>query len=440
MAAPPTTSQPVDLAAPEAGLRGRLTAFSALGHRSFRCFWFGHLAMVSAQSMEFVAMAWLVLDLTGSPALLGLTSLAQAAPTLAFFLFAGAVADRLDRQRLLTALAGCAALIYLGIGALVLAGVVQVWHVVLAALLLGCLRVMDQPARHGTIPLTVPREDLPSAVAMASLGFQVPRPVAPALAGLLIAAVGIGVTNLVIGCGAMAAMALYSRMRIDAAPRRGARHSWAADVAEGLRFVRSHELIYGLIGMSFVNSLFGLSYVVLLPVLAREVLHVGAEGYGFMQTVTGVGGLVGALLSAQLARSDQRGLQALGGAIAFGALLVTLAFCPWYLPALGLLFFIGVTNQLYMTTTTTVLQLSIPNELRGRVMSIWGLTFSLIPTGGAISGMVAEHFGAPFAIALGGILVVGTTLSVAVALPRVRRLGGPAPVLEPVSQSLPDRR
>jgi MFS family permease len=422
LAAPPSASPPAAAGAAPAAPPGRLAAFSALGHRNFRFFFLGHLSVVAAQSMEFVAMAWLVLDLTHSPAILGLTSLAQALPTLAFFLVAGTVADRMDRRRLLTFLAGAAGVVYLVIGMLVLTHAVQVWQVILAAFLLGCLRVMDQPARHGMIPNTVPREDLPSAVAMASLAFQIPRPVAPALAGLLIAAVGIGATNLIVGAGSLAAMVFYGLMRVDAVPRRGEKHGWIADIAEGLRYVRGDQVIYGLIGMTFVNSLFGMSYVVLLPVLAREVLDVGPAGYGFMQTAAGVGGLFGALAAAQLARSGNRGRQALAGAVVFGVLLLLLAFCPWYLPVVALLFCIGMANQLYMTTTTTTLQLSIPNELRGRVMSIWGLTFSLIPTGGAISGAIAEQHGVQAALALGGVAVIGTTLAVAALLPHIRKL------------------
>jgi MFS family permease len=205
-------------------------------------------------------------------------------------------------------------------------------------------------------------------------------------------------------------------------PSAGERHGWVADIREGLAFVRSDQVIYGLIGLAFVNCLFGTSYGVLLPVLAREVLHVGSDGYGFMQTVAGIGGLAGALAAAQLARTGNKGRQALGGAVIFGSLLVLLAFVPTYAPAVILLFFTGITNQIYMTTTTMVLQLSIPNELRGRVMSIWGLTFSLIPTGGAISGAVAEHFGVQFAIALGGVMVIASTLAVAAALPNIRQL------------------
>ncbi len=373
--------------------------------------------------MEFVAVAWLVLDLTGSPALLGLTSLAQAAPTLVFFLFAGAAVDRMDRRRVLTTLFAIASIINITIGILVVTSFVQVWHVVLSVLLLGCLRVIDQPARHGMIPNTVPRESLPSAVAMASLAFQIPRPVAPAIAGVLIALIGIGPTYFVIAGCTLLAMTMYGLLRVDATPRGESRHGWREDILEGIRFVRSDQIIYGLIGMTFANSLFGMSYVVLLPVLARENLQVGSEAYGLMQTATGIGGLVGTLVAAQLARTGHRGLQAIAGAILFGSLLFGLSLTPWYLLAVAVLFLVGVANQLYMTTTTMTLQLSIPNELRGRVMSIWGLTFSLIPTGGAMAGLVAEHFGAPFAMALGGFMVIVTTLAVAALMPRIRQLG-----------------
>jgi MFS family permease len=388
----------------------------------------GQISSVSAQTMEFVAMAWLILDLTGSPFLLGITSMAHAVPSLAFFLFAGAAADRTDRRKLLMAIFAGASAIYFAIGVLVLTHTVQVWHVLLASLLIGCLRVMDQPARHGMIPNTVPREDMPYAIAMSSFAFQVPRPIAPAVAGVLIALIGIGATYLVIAAGALMAMTMYSLLRVDAKPRGGEEHGWIQDVMEGVRFVRSDQVIYGLMGLSFVNSLFGLSYIVLLPVLAREVLDVGPEGYGLMHTLTGIGGMLGALAAAQLARNGHQGRQAILGAIAFGFLLVSLAYIPWYVVACTLLFFIGVFNQLYMTTTTTVLQLSIPNDLRGRVMSIWGITFSLIPTGGAISGAVTEHMGVQFALAMGGCFVIASTLIAAASLPRLREIDrGTAP-------------
>jgi MFS family permease len=373
--------------------------------------------------MEFVAGAWLVLDLTGSPLILGLVSLAHAVPTLVFALVAGAAADRMDRRRLLSSIFAIAALIYFSLGALVLTNLAQAWMVVLAALLIGCLRVMDQPARHGMLPYTVPRSDLANAVAVASLAFQIPRPIAPAVAGVLIALAGIGPTYCVIGGIAVVAMVMYWLLRVDAVPPRGERHSWTEDVVEGLQFVRRDQIMYGLIGMTFVDSLFGMSYMVLLPVLARQVLDVGSAGYGFMQTAAGVGGLAGALVAAQLARAGRKGHQLLAGAATFGGLLVALAFCPWYLLACALLFGVGLTSQLYMTTTTTVLQLNIPNELRGRVMSIWGLTFALIPTGGAISGAVAEQFGAPVAIAAGGTGVIIATMAIAVWMPRIRQLG-----------------
>ena len=418
----PRASIPPGQRHPGAESRGRFATFSALRYPNYRCFWWGQIFSVAAQSMEFVAGAWLILDLTGSPLILGLSSLAHAVPTLLFALVAGTAADRMDRRQLLWTLHGFAALIYIVLGVLVVTQFVEAWMVVLGSFLMGGMRVMDQPARHGMLPYTIPRQDLPNAVAMSSFAFQIPRPVAPAVAGVLIAAMGTGPTYFVIAAASTLSMALYWLLRVEMAPRSGPPQSWMADVLEGVRFVRRDQIIYGLIGMTFVNSLFGMSYMVLLPVFARAVLHVGSEGYGFMQTVSGVGGMLGALVAAQLAGIGHKGLQALLGAVAFGLLLIVLAWCPWYLPACALLFFVGTANQLYMTTTTTVLQLSIPNELRGRVMSIWGLTFSLIPTGGAISGAVAEQFGSPVAIGVGGALVVLTTLLVATRLPRIRQL------------------
>jgi MFS family permease len=164
-----------------------------------------------------------------------------------------------------------------------------------------------------------------------------------------------------------------------------------------------------------------MSYSILMPVVARDVLHVGSQGYGFLQTAGGIGGLLGTLAVARLARSGRRGWQIILGATAFGLLIVAFAFSSSYVLSFVLLFGMGATNQMYMTSVNTSLQLHTPDEFRGRVMGLWGLTWSLVPLGGTISGTVAEFAGPQVALAIGGALVTALALGVAASLPRVRK-------------------
>lgn len=174
--------------------------------------------------------------------------------------------------------------------------------------------------------------------------------------------------------------------------------------------------------MTFFNSIFGLSYVILMPVFARDILQVGSQGFGFLQTTTGAGSLLGVLIVASLARASRKGWQVIMGAAIFGISLIGFAFSPWYLLSLRLVFFIGLANQVYMTTIISILQLKVPDQLRGRVMSIFGLTWDLTPVGGTIAGTIAEFAGAPVAVAICGFMVLAMASMVAVYLPRVRQM------------------
>ncbi len=165
-----------------------------------------------------------------------------------------------------------------------------------------------------------------------------------------------------------------------------------------------------------------MSYLILMPVFARDILLVGSQGYGFLQSAGGGGALCGTLMVAYLAQSGKKVWQAILGAIVFGLLLITFSFSPWYYLSLAMAFLMGWASQFYVTTINTLLQLNVPEQLRGRVMGIYGLTWDLMPAGGAILGTIAEFAGAPIAVALGGFLVSGMALSVALYSPRLRQL------------------
>jgi MFS family permease len=376
---------------------------------------------VLGQTMEFVALGWLVYQLTGSAFSLGLTGLAQALPRIFLVMLGGAVADRVDRRKLLVVVQAVVAAMYALLATLVVLELVQVWHVWILAFILGSLRAFDNPSRSAIVPMLVAKEEIPSAVALGNLAWEVPRLVGPATAGVLISLIGVGSTFYVAAMGFVLAMLLYAILRVPRVEARGGRNL-LADMGDGLNFVRRHELFAALIGLVFFNSAFGMSYQLLLPIFARDILHVGSEGFGLLQTAVASGAILGSLSAARLGRTGHRGVQVLVGAASFGLLIVAFAWSRWFPLSLGIMFLMGLCNSFYMITISTVLQITVPDEFRGRVMGLWSLTWSLVPLGGTIGGFIAEVAGAPVAVTIGGCLVTAMALVIASSLPKVRNL------------------
>jgi MFS family permease len=397
------------------------STFSALRHANYRFFWMAQGLSVIGITMEFVALGWLVYQLTESAFSLGLTGLAQAGPRIAFTLVGGAAADRIDRRKLLIGVQATVAAMYLLLATLVVLEFVQVWHVWLLAFVLGALRAFDNPSRQAIVPMLVDKEEISSAVALGNLAWEVPRLVGPATAGVLISLIGMGGTFYVAAIGFVLSMLMYGVMRVErteAPPSRSFLH----DIGDGLDFVRRNELFAALMGMVFFNSIFGMSYQLLMPVFARDILRVGSEGLGILQTAIGAGAIFGSLLAARQAQSGRRGVRALAGAAIFGLLIVAFAWSQSFPLSLGLMFSMGVASAFYMITISTTLTVMVPNEYRGRVMGLWSLTFSLVPLGGTIGGSIAEFVGVPAAVSLGGALVTTMALLTGALLPRVRQL------------------
>ena len=419
-----TSSQTIS-AAPAHALSGGqrvIQSIGALKHRNYRLYWFGQLASVLAQNMESVAQSWLVLELTNSPLLLGLTGLTFTIPTVALTLLGGAIADRADRRRIMLLAQLGSAIFFLLLTGLVIMKWIALWHVMAFAFLTGCVRAFDRPSRMALLPQMVPKEDIPNAVAIGGTIWQLNKLVGPAVAGMLIYLFGIGPTYFVCFLAAGAAILLWLAIRLESQPVEPAARNLVDDMFEGVKFIRAHEIYWVFIGMTFFNSTFGMSYVIMMPVFARDVLHVGSQGFGFLQSAGGAGALGGVLLAAYLSHFRGKGSQAIGGAMVFGATLVLFALSGWFTLSLAAAFALGMAGQFYMTTIHTILQMNLPNELRGRVMSIHGLAWEFMPVGGLISGAIAEFAGAPVAVSFGGIMVGGMALVVAIVMPRIRRL------------------
>jgi len=404
------------------GSQRLLQALSALRHRNYRLYWFGQLASVLAQNMEGVAQSWLVLEITNSPLLLGLTGLTFAAPTILLSLLGGVIADRADRRRIMILSQSASALNFLIIGTLVVTESIAQWHVMTLAFVSGCVRAFDRPSRMALLPQMVPKEDIPNAVAVGGTIWQLNRLVGPAVAGMAIYLMGIGPTYYFCFVASISAVGLWLPIRIEHRSTAPAAAGLMQHMIDGLRFIRANEIYYTFIGMTFFNSVFGMSYLILMPVFARNVLDVGSQGFGFLQSTGGAGALCGVLAAAYFSHVRGKGLQAIGGAVTFGLLIMVFAFSKSYPLSLALTFFLGLSSQLYMTTINAILQVNLPDQLRGRVMGIFGLTWDLMPVGGMIAGAIAEFAGAPAAVGFGGLMVAAMAAFVAIALPNIRRL------------------
>jgi len=393
-----------------AGGQRILEAISALRHRNYRLYWFGQLFSVLAQNMEHVAQGWLVLELTNSPLALGVTGLAHAIPTITLTLIGGAIADRADRRRIMIASQCCTALMFLILAVLVLTKLAALWHVMVLAFISGSIRAFDRPSRMALLPQMVPREDIPNAVAIGGTIWQLCRLVGPAAAGILIYLFGVGPTFFTCCLASSAAVTLWLAIRADQPALAASAGGLRKNMLDGVHFIRKNELFYTFMGMTFFNSVFGMSYLILMPVFARDILNVGSQGFGFLQTAGGAGALIGTLAVAYLSDARRLPMQAARGAALFGVLLLLFAYSRAFPFSLALAFVLGMSGQFYITAINTVLQLNLPEQLRGRVMGVYGLTWDLMPVGGMVAGTIAEFAGAPAAVAVGGAFVSGLAL------------------------------
>ncbi len=396
----------------------------ALRHRDFRFYWLGTFAWIMGEFFRFLAQGWLVFELTGDAFYLGLVSAAGAVPTILMSPIAGVVADRIDRRRILMASQTITGSIMVTIGVLVLTGRIEVWQIMTAAVLAGITQGFDEPARQSLVPNLVPAADLPSAISLGNGVWSISQIAAPGLAGVVLAAWGAGPCYLVTAAGFWTSVILMALVRV---PRRSAgadRQSAWQDMRDGFAFVRRQVAIRSLLIISLSIGAFGYSSFVLFPVFATEILHTGSIGFGAMYVISGVGGLVGTLWAARLGFSRHRGLLLLASASGFGVLLIAFAASRSLAVSLAILAGVGLVDGMFINLALTVAQSMLPDEMRGRIMGLWGITWFVPPLGGMAGGWLAGAIGAPATVAVFGGIVAALTLVVGTA--GVRALAGVA--------------
>lgn len=406
-------------------MRSRLlTAFPSLGSSLYRRFLLASVIGTAGSFMQATAQGWLVLVLTNSPGLLGLAGAVGGLPTLLLAVVAGVLADRMDRRRLLIATNAISALLALALALLTSLDVVAYWHILVIAFLTGLAFTIQLPASQAVISTIVDRTAIGNAVALGAAQFNLLRIIAPAFAGLLIAA-GALALGFWINAVAMVLVAIViAGLRIPS--QRAAGRVQAAmwlDLRDGIRYVASDRVLTIIVLMPAVPALFVLNYLTFIPVYARDILAVGPGGIGFLTGAIGVGALTGALSLAAFRPSGGSGRLVLGSMAIVGVALTVFAVSRSLpISMIGLLL-VGAFQVNYYSTTNTLVQVLVPARLRGRVLSLYMLTsIGVIPIASLVGGAIAEVFGVEIVLAAGGLITFGVAVMVAIAEPRIARL------------------
>jgi MFS family permease len=387
------------------------STFSALRARNYRFYWLGLVCYVFGHRAEYVTFAWITWEVTRDALSLGYLGLAQGVPLVVFQLWGGVLADRMNRLRLLLVTQLLTAIALTVAFGLTVLGQIRFEYLLVLAAASSVFRAFDEPSRLSLVPRLIERERLPNAIALGSIPWQAGRMIGPSVTGILIAAFG-GAVGFGIAAGASyAALALYSRVRIPDEIRAGDGQHALRQFADGFVFVGRDFVFASLIGLALFNSLFGMSYVTLLPIFADSYFQTGSTGYGLLNAAHGAGALVGTLTVATIAhRLMRRGRLVLVLAACVGVELMIVAVAPGMWLALPVLALVGFSNTFYLTQVSTFIQQNVAEHLRGRVLSIYSLCWNLMPLGGLIAGALAAAVSARFALLIGGALVAANAL------------------------------
>ena len=398
----------------------------AFRHRNYRLFFGGQAISLTGTWMQQVAQGWLVLQLTNDPLWLGLVAVAQFGPVVLFGLFGGVIADHLPKRKTLMWTQIAAMVLAFALFGLTATGVVEVWHVMILAALLGIANAIDMPTRQAFAVEMVGREDVSNAVGLNAALFNASRILGPAAAGLLIGAFDISVAFLINGLSYVAVLVGYVLMRdedLRGVPQLVRPTSWhgvVENLAEGARYVWHTPIVLLAVTVVGLAATFGMNFQVLVPPLADNVLDVGASGFGFLMAASGVGSTIAALSVAFQRRVGPSPI--VFGAIGLGAASVVLAASTSFLLSLVAMFFAGMGAIAMAVTANTTIQMTVPDQLRGRVMSVYTTVFAgSVPVGGLFAGAIASGWGVGVAFLVGAVLTLAVGFASLVWLRRIRR-------------------
>ena len=403
--------------------------FRALSHRNYRLFLTGAFLSNVGTWMQAVAQGWLVLHLTNSPFWLGLDAFMATSPAFIFTLLGGVFADLIDRRRLLIFTQIGAGLAALGLATLVATDVVNRWMVLGFSFVTGCCMALASPSYLAMTYDLVGREDLANAIALNSTQFQLSRVIGPTMAGVAFRVFGLAGCFYANGLSFIAVVAALWMVRPEHHSNPGTAHSvrdrralWR-DLIEGFRYVRNRPRVSSLLLLAAVNSLFGAPYFSMVPIFARDIFHLGETGLALMMGTAGCGAFLGALLVAYLGDFRRKGWAVLVGAIMFGLCIGGFALSSHLIMSLLFLFGLGFALVVSVALTNTLLQKLVTDQMRGRVMSMFILSFmGTMPVGSLLAGTASNRFGPQYTLAVGGFIVMVVGAGVLIFNKRLREL------------------
>jgi MFS family permease len=401
-----------------------LTRYPAFEYPLYRRYWFASFASVGGTQLVALAQGWLVYKLTGSALDLGLLGAAAAVPNILMSLFGGVVADRFDKRKIILITSTLTAALMFLLAALDATGHVQVWHVMTIAALTSLISGVEWPTRQALFPHLIERPGLMSAVALNSVLWQSTRMIMPALGGVLIALTSTAFLFALAGFGFVVMFFVMLAIPLALPGTRGG--STLHSIQQGLSFIAAHELFRWLILLSYAGMFFVSSYMQLMPAFAQH-LNAGETGYGFLLSATGVGSVIGTLAVGGMQNSRSLGVVLLAGALLSSVSLYGFAVAVqygWYELALLTAFASSVCASVFMICSMTVMQLEVPDALRGRVMGVHSITYSLMPLGGLLLGAIANETTVVTAVAFGASAFLIVTLLVGATRPAIREIDG----------------
>ncbi|MEZ4569236.1 MAG: MFS transporter [Thermomicrobiales bacterium] len=378
-------------------------AFVSLRIPQFRILWFGMLFSIGAMQIDLVARAWLAYDLTGSGLALGLVTASRGLPQIILSPFGGVAADRFDKRRLLV-YSQSAVFVLASVNAfLVVTGLIEVWHLAVLGLLQGFTTPFTMPTRTALVPDLVPEDQIPNALALESTGRNINRIVSPALAGVLLAITpGLAFIAIAIVYGAAVATHYTLPRGLRGA---GSKKGAFGDMADGFRYIFSRAPLFALIGLAFIPILLGMPFQSLLPVFQLDVLHISESQLGLMYTAVGVGAIIGSVVVAYLSNSEHIGRLQMGSGIVFGLTLTLFAMSTTYALSMVLLVVVGFFSTGYLTFNRMLVAMHSERAVFGRVMAIYGMTWSLMPIALLPFGALVDVFGVQTVVATAGVAV-----------------------------------
>ena len=406
------------------GLRKRLSwkqAFTALKYPNYRLWFWSQMFSLFGTWMESTALMFLVYKLTGSAAYLGLVGFASGAPTWLFMLYAGVIADRVSRRTLIIVTQTAMMVLAFVIAALAFLNVVQPWHILIIALLLGVANAFEAPARQAFVLEMVDLPDLTNAIALNGAMFNTATAVGPAVAGVVYALFGPAWCFTINGISFVAVIAALAFMKLPTFVSKTEKTSAIADLKEGVRYVWGHPMIRTIIGLIAIVSVFGISYAILFPAWAVKILGGNATTNGFLQASRGLGAMAGALLIASLGRFHFRGRLLTLGTLAMPMLIVVFAFVRWTPLSLVLLLGAGVSQIFILNLCNALVQTFSPHALRGRIMGVYTFVFfGTMPLAALGVGATAQRFGETAAVLIGATVMLLAAVAVSVFVPGLR--------------------